>query len=480
MLPATAISQTPSPYIQDCKDPWVLIWSDEFDGDNLNWNDWKTENPDKLKHDTYRGKENVKVSDGELKLYITKESRNGSTWCAASVYLAKPLPRDTYVECRFRSAQCTGVNNAFWLASRTNPGTSYNNRYEIDIVEAKLDEKSGIGKAHLAWHDWKTSGYAVNDKGRKCDIAQGISVEHGFDEYHTWGLWYGENDIVYYLDGKAVWTGKTHYKYKHQWNTGTGKAPEWNPEEEKRAYGKHGQDDWSYRGGYNGDMMNVLLSTLPWDSPSSPLTDQADSSYMAIDYVRIFKQERMLDSKPMQLEEKPEMEITLDSLSDLSKDSRHYYSFVCSFGKGETDFTFVDNDGIKICSAKINPGKELAVSINSDSGSTASAYPAYEKICPEMNKGNEYLVIIRLTSSSFGKDAASMKIFDSEDLSAGTEPYFYPNIDSSGNTSVTNEWDINVKSSSDSRIERIRISGNCRVKEFRYGKHYSEILPHNL
>lgn len=464
------------PFILKTDELWEMVYSDEFNGDALDWHEWESENPDNIKRNTYRGKENVSVEHGELRLNVTKESRKGSIWSAASIFLKKPLEHNSYIECRFRTTQCTGVNNAFWLACRTNVGTTFNNRYEIDIVESKKDKKTGMGNAHLAWHDWKTSGYALDSKGKKCDIAQGISITHSNDEYHIWGLWYGENDIVYYLDGKPVWTGKTHQKYPEQWKTGIGKAPEWDPVEEKRAYGNYGQDDWSYRGGYNGDSMNILLSTLPWDTPSSPLTDEADGTYMAIDYIRVFKPSGMIVHTPDQhIDEIPD-QIRLNSPSDLCTDRNYYYSFTFRPSKEDIVIDFIDREGISVCKSVIRPDGEITARTGCSESSTVSAFPACEK--KNVLKGNrEYLAIVRITAKVDEKDAMSIKIFDTAHPGIRTEPYFYPNIDSKGNTSITNEWDINAKDYSDDKICGIRISGGHKISDFRSGKHYSNILP---
>ena len=170
-----------------------LIFSDEFDGKKMNWNIWAAENPDNIKHETSRGPEAVEVRDGELRLNVRKVNRSEKVkWIAGYVYLKEPLEHNVYIECRFRSGASSGVNNAFWLACKTPPNNTWCNKYEIDIVEARKNVRTGKGSGHLAYHDWKTYPYALDKNGNKCDIAAGIAVEHDFDEYHVWGLWYGE------------------------------------------------------------------------------------------------------------------------------------------------------------------------------------------------------------------------------------------------------------------------------------------------
>ena len=92
-----------SPFLRDDAGSWVLVDSDEFEGDTVDWSRWQSEDPRTIKHATYRGPENALVRDGELRLYVTKQSKNGSEWMAASIYLTEPLEYNSYVECRFKS-----------------------------------------------------------------------------------------------------------------------------------------------------------------------------------------------------------------------------------------------------------------------------------------------------------------------------------------------------------------------------------------
>lgn len=471
----TVYSQTP--YIKDDNRNWKMIFSDEFEGNNVDWAVWESEDPQVIKHETYRGRENAKVENGELRLYVTKDSRNGSVWSAASIYTRKVLKRNSYVECKFKSTQCTGVNNAFWLACRTDNGGTYNNRYEVDIVEARQNADTGVGKAHLAWHDWKTYRYTKNQDGKNFDIAQGIHVDHSFDEYHTWGLWYGENEIIYYLDGEPVWNGRTHDKYVDQWYTGIGKSPVWNPVEEKRAYGKFGQDDWWYRGGFNGDKMNIILSTLPWGDKSTPLTDSADGTYMAVDYVRVFQPESELNETPLQYMEKVNRFVPLQEVCNLDTDKNYYFGFKLNrTDDNPIQLNMINPMGGSVIKAAISPDGSLFVGMNNNIVSSKTAYPSCESSSSPIVMGDDYYAVIRVTSKSKEKDAVSMKLFKMSDRCL-EEPYFYPNIDVKGNTSITNEWTINLKDMSEESLKAIQIAGNWTLSDFCYGKNFLSVLP---
>lgn len=470
------------PLINDASHDWVMTFEDNFDGTELDWDTWSSDDSKYLKNETYRDKYCVEVRGGELLLHVKKESFKNSVWRAASLFMNEPLENNSYVECRFKSTQCSGVNNAFWLANKTSPYDVYKNRYEIDIVEARYNVKTEKGAGHVAWHDWKTFSYTKNEEGKKFDIAQGTSINHDFSEYHTWGLWYGENEIAIYLDGIEVWNGKTHPKFIDQWWSGVGKAKTWNPIEEKRAYGKFEQDDWSYQAGYNGDKLNVMLSTLPWGEAFTPLTDEADGTFMAIDYVRIFKPSHLLNQKPAELIQQVSKSVLLKNDYSLAKDTCIYFSVVAEkLSNQSLDLRFVEANGREIFTVGIDVSNNLSISINERKSSTAVSYPASESRKQMFEARKKYLLVGRITArkgkEKYDRDAISFSVFDMNELPVKKEPYLYPNIDAFGNTSMTNEWQINAKDYSDAVLKSVQIRGNWKLNDFKVGYNYLSILP---
>ena len=156
--------------------------------------------------------------------------------------------------------------------------------------------------------------------------------------------------MIYYLDGEELWRGTTSKTYPDQYYTGVGKAPEWNPLEEQRAYGKYGQEDWNYLGGYNGDKMHIILANIPWGSAWSPLVDEeADGTWMAVDYVRIYKPEALLDPVPDTDLKEARAEIALDKSYSLAEDGCIYFSTEITKKPGEElTLTFTDTDNAPV------------------------------------------------------------------------------------------------------------------------------------
>ena len=116
---ASAISAVKPLLKNDSIQHWELVFEDEFNGNAVDWKNWSDEYLPGLKHGSYSQPANAEVADGELRLYIRKESVKGSTWTAASIFLNEPIKPYTYVECKMKPSQCTGVNNAFWMANRS-------------------------------------------------------------------------------------------------------------------------------------------------------------------------------------------------------------------------------------------------------------------------------------------------------------------------------------------------------------------------
>lgn len=507
-----------TPAVEPHGEPMELVFQDEFNGDALDLNVWKSKeyDEDPVKNDTVRGPDNLEVKDGHLLLHVRKEARerNGrkSSWTAAYVYTREPVDNNVYIEARFKPTEASGVNNAFWLASVTSDRKSYRDRYEIDCPETRLDITAGpnTGRAHLAWHDWKTQSYIKDAKDKDAHIAQGTSVKHSWDAYHTWGVWIGEDEIFYYLNGEEVWNGKTHERLGNQWFTGVGKFDRWFPDEEKRAYGKFGQTNWNYQGGYAGDKMNIILATIPWDAKWSPLTDAADGTYMAVDYVRMFKPARTLETRPVQAVAMGSSAGKL-SLSGpvrpagegiqlgggatvswplepaVSRSGRNptYMSFIMQKeGAGSVDISLLDEAGAAVVRLGVDEANALRAG-GQTLASTLTAYPANEAGQPFFADNRKYLLVARLTPGRDGSSSAvSLSAYDLTDSSVpDKEPYFYANIDEQGNTSINNGWQINQRDAVEAGGLATTVSvgyegeGELLIESFKTGRSFRSVLP---
>lgn len=521
--------QSSQPLINPTGEELVLVFEDDFDGNELDLSVWKSREYGEagIKHDTLRGPDNLEVKDGNLLLHVRKEEmeHKGKTahWTAGYVYMLEPLPLNSYVEARFRPGKASGVNNAFWLACvNVEDRSETRNKYEIDIVETRRDaELENTGRGHMAWHDWKGYRYIFTEDGKNNHIAMGTNLRHAWDQYDVWGLWYGENETIYTFNGKEVWRGKSHFQYLEQWWTGLGKFDQWRPDYEKAAYGRHGQDDWVYRGGYNGDKMKVIFSNIPWGSSWTPLTDEADGDVMSVDYLRIYRPLRLLNRDPEEiiiladqqrvkiageanhisgeiitLGESSSVGFELDKPVAVEGNLPHYFSLeVKKDSLADFSIHFYDSIQTLMLSARVDNDNDLSVGFRSTSAewdtksddfqhmaSTKTAYPSSESEASFFSDKQDFLLVIRVTpGAANSRDAVSMTAFPLPLKEEPGEPYFYPNIDVHGNTNVTNGWPINQKMQNKSVLYSVAVKnsgpGDITVGAFRSGSNFLSILP---
>jgi hypothetical protein len=262
--------------------------------------------------------------------------------------------------------------------------------------------------------------------------------------------------MIYFLNGREVWRGQTHARYHDQYRTGVGKFAQWFPNLEREAYGKFGQDDWSYLGGYTGDRMNIVFSNLPWPESWSPLTDAAHGTYMTVDYVRIYRPARLLTAAPTHalLTGEPatigpgsETRVPLDAPVPLATRGEFpsYFSFKATLAAGsELTATFAAGDA-----QVFGVGGSVTAGLRAGFArevSTATAFPARRRPEPWLVAERELIWIGRYTPplTAGGRAMVSLCVFEPGQVPE-REPFFHANVDAQGNTSVNNDWHLNAK-----------------------------------
>lgn len=482
LLIGTALSDSePKPYLSGFEEPFQLVGGDEFNGTALDRNVWDLE-PDNMnkKKMTYRGEEgqgNVKVENGNLELIVLKESIKGSIWTAASLNMKKPIENGAYVECRFKPTESAGVNNAFWLASRPFKTDGISDRYEVDVVETKLDVRSGIGKAHLAWHDWKGIGYIRDKKNNPGHIALGCGVDHEWNAYQVWGFQIEEGKMRWFLNGKEIWNGESHDNHDDQHRTGIGKFQDWFPNKEKEAYGRFGQADWDYRMGYNGDRLNVLLAITPWQESWSPTSEKTHQTSMKVDYVRIFMPERLLNKTPLVTLPFAEGKVKVPSLFKEKKGVQYYGLSLDTTAGEEMKVHCLDEGGEEILTIS-SKGGTLSLNAGSSEASSERVMPATWKGLTAINhyKGPMQLILRVTPSSLSGRSVASVLLFPCGDSNFEKEPLWYHNVDERGNTSVNNQWHLNLSMSLQKELSSISMEGVAVPQKLKIARNYRAVV----
>jgi beta-glucanase (GH16 family) len=211
---------------------WKLVWSDEFNGTELDRTKWdfrlhmmhrrhKTWTDDAASLD---GKGNLLLKvyekDGD---YYTSQLQTGSnymdrppdgqytkqfTWPIAKIAPARFMHKYGYYEIRCKLPTQPGWWAAFWLQSPTigstlDPGVS---GVEIDIMENFT--RDGVISHNIHWN-----GYGKDHRGKGSGPIRRPELAEGF---HTFGLYWSPKEYVFYTDGEVTWRVEGPISHREQ------------------------------------------------------------------------------------------------------------------------------------------------------------------------------------------------------------------------------------------------------------------------
>ncbi len=199
------IPPDPEPPVDDL-DFQDLIWSDEFDGDQLDLSNWSYEIGDgcpnlcgwgnnELQYYTDR-EENVSVSDGTLKITAVKEDFEGAQYTSARL-ITKGLQEFAYgkIEIRAKMAGAAGTWPALWMLGDDIDFVGWPTCGEIDIMEYRGVNQDQITSA-LHWPG--NSGGDAPFSGRGVTDAE--------TEFHVYELLWERDRLTFSVDG-----GSSHF-----------------------------------------------------------------------------------------------------------------------------------------------------------------------------------------------------------------------------------------------------------------------------
>jgi beta-glucanase (GH16 family) len=221
---------------------WELTFSDDFNGDRLDANVWKSAQGQTWGQlQSIRYPENAQVTNGLLRLITRKEKRGGKEWTSAMISTRHFRQRYGYWESRYRYAAATGLNQAFWM----NPGSkakagSFENDVALD-ASFEIDVNEG---------HYPTDVNATLHQGGLPSKSKRYVTDYDLSaDFHIYAADWNEREVVYFFDGREVHrvpNAKAHLE-----------AP-------------------------------VIYSTavLPW---AGPITDALDGKSMDVDWVRVYQ-----------------------------------------------------------------------------------------------------------------------------------------------------------------------------------------------
>ena len=196
---------------------WNIVWSDEFNGSNINANIWSFETGNnngwgnsELEYYTSRP-QNAYASNGLLHIVARRESYGGFNYTSARMksqgHFAKAYGR---FEFRAKLPAGLGYWPALWLLGTNVTSVGWPACGEIDIMENKgsqLDTVQGtIHYSDAANHHLQETGLFT--------LPNSDSVTN----FHDYMLEWGTNVIRWYVDGKV-------YETQTNWSSSTGPYP---------------------------------------------------------------------------------------------------------------------------------------------------------------------------------------------------------------------------------------------------------------
>ena len=178
------------------RERWALVWSDEFDGETINPENWTYDigasgwGNNEWQNYTDR-EENARIEDGMLVIEARAEEYKASDYTSARLK-TQLLQSWTYgrVEARMKLPTGQGIWPAFWMLGNDITSVGWPNCGEIDIMENIGDPNTVYGTLH-------GPGYAGSD-----GIGTSYySSEKSFaDEFHIYAVEWQPGSISWYVD----------------------------------------------------------------------------------------------------------------------------------------------------------------------------------------------------------------------------------------------------------------------------------------
>jgi len=181
-------------------DEWVLTWSDEFDGEEIDTQKWEvlTRKKNYNGESQYYLPEQAAVVDGLLRITTTNEPYDGKAYRSARLesWFEQAYGR---FEVRAKIPTTQGIWPAIWLLPRSKP---WPHGGEIDMME---HAGSRPHEVQSAYHFADAEGQ--HDHVYKVYTATGPDGEPVCfpDDFHVYAVEWSPAQIVFYVDGEAFY-----------------------------------------------------------------------------------------------------------------------------------------------------------------------------------------------------------------------------------------------------------------------------------
>ena len=206
---------------------WAMVWSDEFDGEAINAQNWTHEvncagGGNQEKQCYTDSAENSFIADGMLNL-VALPAEDGAALPYTSARMITRYKTDFKygrVEMRAKVPSGQGSWPAFWMMPTDEEYGEWPRSGEIDIFESVnlgAAREDGTAENHIYGTIHYGKSYPDNSSsGKAYSLADGVSPA---DDFHTYAIEWQEGEIRWYMDGYLYATqrqSKVRYNSKDE------------------------------------------------------------------------------------------------------------------------------------------------------------------------------------------------------------------------------------------------------------------------
>ncbi|MFW5995419.1 MAG: glycoside hydrolase family 16 protein, partial [Spirochaetia bacterium] len=248
----------------DARSDFELVWSDEFEGDELDTSKWSYMHGtgeqfglegwgnNELQYYTDR-EENIYIEDDKLHIRARDEDHEGMEYTSARIRsIDKGDWRYGRFEIRARLPEGQGIWPAVWMLPSDDVYGGWAASGEIDILELVGQEPDVVhGTLHYGgeWPDNTSSGSSFElDSGTFSD------------DFHVFALEWEEGEMRWYVDGE-------YYQTQTQWHT----------------------DGYAFPAPFDQPFHLLLNVAVGGDWPGNPDDTTDFPQEMVVDYVRVYQ-----------------------------------------------------------------------------------------------------------------------------------------------------------------------------------------------
>lgn len=240
-----------------------LVWSDEFDGTQLDPEVWFFESGDGSQYGIpgwgnneleWYLPDSAELNNGLLTITARRESQSGKNYTSARINTRDRFAfRYGRIEARIRLPAGQGLWPAFWLLPQDDTYGSWAASGEIDVMEAVNPAASGGNTVYGTLHyggEWP----ANDSSGSQYQVSTDITTE-----FHDYALEWDENEMRWYVDGVL-------YAMQNSWYSSSAAFP----------------------APFDQPFYILLNVAVGGNFPGSPTASTVFPVTMEVDYVRVY------------------------------------------------------------------------------------------------------------------------------------------------------------------------------------------------